>query len=76
MMHFINGAVLAMGSSPAASIAAKATLAAALGIVGAWLARGSSAAVRHVVLVAAFSVLLPIAAALVAIGREKNLDRA
>jgi len=58
MTHFVHAALLAMSSSPAASIVAKATLAATLGIVGAWLARKSRAAVRHAVLAAAFGVLL------------------
>lgn len=58
MMHLIDGVMLSVGSSPAASLIAKATLAVALGIAGARLARGSRAAVRHAVLTAAFGVLL------------------
>jgi beta-lactamase regulating signal transducer with metallopeptidase domain len=58
MMHMFNAVMLAVGSSSAASIIAKATLAAASGLAGAWLARGSRAAVRHAVLAAAFGVLL------------------
>jgi TonB family protein len=57
-MHFINAAMLSVGNSQAASVVVKATLAVALGIAGAWLARGSRAAVRHAVLAAAFGVLL------------------
>jgi len=58
MMHFINEALLAVGSSPAASMVAKATFTTALGLSVARLARGSRAAVRHAVLAAAFGVLL------------------
>ena len=42
----------------ALSILAKATFVMAVGLVGAWVARGSRAAVRHAVLAAAFAVLL------------------
>lgn len=54
----IHEAMLAVSSSLAASILAKATVAAALGLVGAQLARRSRAAVRHAVLAAAFGALL------------------
>jgi TonB family protein len=50
--------MLAVSGSLAASIVAKATVAAALGLIGAWLARGSRAAVRHALLAAVFGVLL------------------
>jgi TonB family protein len=58
MIPFINGAILAIGSSLAASIVVKATLATALALIGARLTRGSRAAVRHSLLTAAFGVLL------------------
>jgi bla regulator protein blaR1 len=58
MIPVINGLMLAVSGSPAASIAAKATVAAALGLTGVWLARSSRAAVRHALLAAAFAVLL------------------
>ncbi|HTX34095.1 MAG TPA: TonB family protein [Bryobacteraceae bacterium] len=54
----IHEVMLAVSSSLAASILAKATVAAALGLVGAQLARRSRAAVRHAVLAAAFGALL------------------
>jgi TonB family protein len=58
--------MLAMSGSLAASIVAKATVAAALGLVAARLARGSRAAVRHALLAAVFGVLLalPVASVL------------
>ena len=58
MMPVINGVMLAMSSSLAASIVAKATVTAALGLIGTWLGRRSRAAVRHALLAAAFGVLL------------------
>jgi hypothetical protein len=58
MMSVINEAMLAMSSWLAASIAVKATVAMALGLIGAWLGRTSRAAVRHALLAAAFAVLL------------------
>jgi TonB family protein len=58
MMPNLNGVVLAVISSPAASIVAKATVATALCLLGTWLARRSRAAVRHALLTAAFGVLL------------------
>jgi beta-lactamase regulating signal transducer with metallopeptidase domain len=51
-------AMLAAGGSMAASIVAKATITMAFGLMGAWLARRSRAALRHVLLSAAFRVLL------------------
>jgi TonB family protein len=50
--------MLAVSSSPAASIVAKATVITALGLICARLARRSRAAVRHALLAAAFGVLL------------------
>jgi beta-lactamase regulating signal transducer with metallopeptidase domain len=63
MMPFINGLMLALSSSPAASIVAKVTVISALGLTGAWLARGSRASVRHALLTASFgaTLALPIA---------------
>ena len=58
MMPAINGMLLAISSSLAASIVAKVTVTTALGLVAAWLARGSRAAVRHALLAAAFGVML------------------
>ncbi len=54
----MNGFLLALNSSLAASIVAKVTVTTALGLIGAWLARRSPAAVRHAFLGAAFGVLL------------------
>jgi uncharacterized protein (TIGR03435 family) len=67
MMPLIADAVLAVGSSAAASIVIKVTVTTGLALAGARLARRSRAAVRHVLLAAAFGVLvvLPIAAAVV-----------
>jgi len=58
MMPAFNGFMLAVGSSLAASIVAKVTVTAALGLIATWLARGNRAAVRHALLAAAFGVLL------------------
>jgi bla regulator protein blaR1 len=64
MMPVFNGVMIAVSSSLAASIVAKATVTMALGLIAVWLARGGCAAVRHVLLAAVFGVmlLLPIAA--------------
>jgi uncharacterized protein (TIGR03435 family) len=53
-----TGFLLAVSNSLAASIVAKATVTAALGLIGVWLTRRSRAAVRHALLAAAFGVLL------------------
>jgi TonB family protein len=58
MTPLIHTGILAVSSSLAASLVAKATVAAALGLTGAWLARRSRAAVRHALLSATFGVLL------------------
>lgn len=58
MMPVIEQAMLAVSSSLAASVVAKATVIMALGLIGAWLARGSRAAMRHAILAADFGVLL------------------
>lgn len=63
MMPVIRAAMLAVSSSPAASIVAKATVAAALGLLAAGLARRNRAAVRHALLAATFGVLLALPAA-------------
>ncbi len=67
MTYAINGVMLALGSSPAALIVAKATLIAAAGLIAAWLARRSRAALRHALLAVSLAALLalPIAAFLV-----------
>src|SRR5438105_1664925 len=67
MTQIIDGVMLLLSSSLAASILGKATLIAALGLMGALLTRRSRAAVRHAVLAASFAVLLalPIASALI-----------
>jgi len=66
MMPAINGVLLAVSNSPTASLLAKATIVAALGLAAAWMARRSRAAVRHALLTALFGVLLalPIASVL------------
>jgi uncharacterized protein (TIGR03435 family) len=67
MLPPIDEVLLAVGSSPAASVVAKVSVIVALALFAAWLARGSRAAVRHAFLAAAFGVtlLLPIASVLV-----------
>ena len=67
MTQIIDGVMLLLSSSLAASILGKATLIATLGLMGAWLTRRSPAAVRHAVLAASLAVLLalPIASILI-----------
>ena len=67
MTNIIDGVMLLLSSSLAASILGKATLIATLGLMGAWLTRRSPAAVRHAVLAASLAVLLalPIASILI-----------
>jgi uncharacterized protein (TIGR03435 family) len=67
MIPAIKGAMLVISGSLAASIIAKVTVATALSLIGAWLARGKRATVRHALLAAAFGVLLllPIASVVV-----------
>jgi bla regulator protein blaR1 len=67
MTQIVDSLLLLFGSSLAASILGKATLIAALGLMGAWLTRRSPAAVRHAVLAASLAVLLglPIASILI-----------
>src|SRR5580658_9885314 len=68
MSQIIDGVMLLLSSSLAASILGKATVIVTLGLMGAWLTRRSRAAVRHAVLAASFAVLmaLPIASTLIA----------
>src|SRR5580693_3140543 len=68
MTQIIDGVMLLLSSSLAASILGKATVIATLGLLGAWLTRRGRAAVRHAVLAASFAVLLalPIASTLLA----------
>jgi bla regulator protein blaR1 len=58
MIPVINEGMLAIGGSWAASIVAKATVAMSLGLIAAWLAARTRAAVRHALLAAAFGVVL------------------
>ena len=58
MMPVMHEVVLAISSSLVASIVVKATIAMALGLIGAWFARRNRAAVRHALLAASFGVLL------------------
>jgi TonB family protein len=58
MMPVIDRFMLAVGSSLAASIVAKATIVTALALIGALLARRTRAAMRHALIAAAFGVLL------------------
>jgi len=50
--------MLAISNSPAASIVAKITVIAALGLIAGWLARGNRAAVRHALLASTFGAML------------------
>ncbi|HKE24553.1 MAG TPA: TonB family protein [Bryobacteraceae bacterium] len=59
----IREGMLAMSGSPAASIAVKATVVAALGLAGWWAAHRKRAAVGHAVLAATFAVLAVLPAA-------------
>jgi uncharacterized protein (TIGR03435 family) len=67
MTRIIDGIMLLLTNSFAASILGKATVIVTLGLLGAWLTRRSRAAVRHAVLAASFAVLLalPIASTLI-----------
>jgi TonB family protein len=47
MIGFLDGIMLALSSSLAASIIAKVTVTTALGLIATWMARRSSAAKRH-----------------------------
>lgn len=58
MMPVIDGVMLAVSSSLAASIVVKVTVIATLGLIAAWLARGNRAAVRHALLAAMFGAML------------------
>lgn len=63
MTTAITAVMLAGSGSLAVSMVVKATLIAALGLIGARLARGSRAAARHALLAATFAVLLILPAA-------------
>ncbi len=63
MTPTIREFLLAISSSLAASIIAKVTITTAFGLLAAWLARDSRAAVRHALLVAMFGVMLLLPAA-------------
>jgi TonB family protein len=58
MMSMVRAGILAVSGSLGASLVAKATVVAMLGLAGAWLARRSRAALRHALLAATFGVLL------------------
>ena len=58
MIRILSGIVVTLSAYPAISLVAKGTVVLALGLIGAWFARRSRAAVRHAVLASAFSVLL------------------
>jgi TonB family protein len=58
MTLFASAAAQLTAASPATLIVLKATAILALGLAGAWLGRGTRAAVRHAALAAAFAVLL------------------
>lgn len=64
MMPAIHEFLLAVSNSLTGSIIAKLTVVTMLGLIAAWLARGTRAAIRHALLAATFGVtlLLPIAA--------------
>jgi uncharacterized protein (TIGR03435 family) len=58
MIRSLNEILVTLSASPAISLLAKATLILAAGLLSAWLARKSRAAVRHALLASTFSVLL------------------
>src|SRR5215471_438453 len=58
MMRILGEIGIRLSASAAISLMIKGTVAVALGLMSAWLARKSRAAVRHAVLVSAFAVLL------------------
>ncbi len=58
MIPTVSGIVVTLSASPAMSLVVKATLVAAAGLIGAWLARRSRAAVRHALLASTFGILL------------------
>jgi len=67
MIRIMDGVMLLLSSSLAASILGKATLITTLGLIATWLTRRSPAAVRHAVLAASLAVLLalPVASILI-----------
>lgn len=58
MIGKLNEIVIILAAPPALFLVVKGTVAVALGLIGAWLARNSRAAVRHALLASAFAVLL------------------
>ena len=58
MIGNLNEIVIMLGTPPALFLVVKGTVVVALGLIGAWLARNSRAAVRHALLASAFGVLL------------------
>jgi len=58
MMRVLSEIVVTLSSSPAISLVAKGTIVVALGLISAWFARRSRAAVCHALLASTFSVLL------------------
>lgn len=63
MKPTINEVILAVSGSLAALIVLKVTVSLSLGLLAAWLAHGSRAAVRHALLAAMFGVILILPAA-------------
>jgi bla regulator protein blaR1 len=57
MMRLLAAGMVTVGGSVALSLIAKATVVTALALVAEWLARRRRAAVRHLIMVAAFAVL-------------------
>ena len=58
MIRILSEILVTLSASPAISLVAKATVVLALGLISAWLARRSRAAVRHALLASTFGVLL------------------
>ena len=73
MMPVLNGVMVAVSSSLAASIVAKATVTTALALIAVRLARRSCAALRHALLAAAFAVLLALPVASIVAPKAPNI---
>jgi uncharacterized protein (TIGR03435 family) len=58
MIRILSEILLTLSASPAISLVAKATVVLAFGLIAAWFARKSRAALRHALLSSTFSVLL------------------
>jgi uncharacterized protein (TIGR03435 family) len=58
MLRIFGEIAVALSASAAISLMLKSTVVVALGLMGAWLARRSRAAVRHALLASAFGILL------------------